>query len=83
MEHSGQTIPNLAIARLGYLGWVSMYSLTDVHRRRDASFAGGECRAADYLRSNVTADRPARDESADETIAGWPAAEPRRRRQLQ
>jgi hypothetical protein len=30
VERLGQTIPNLAVARLGYSGRVSMYSLTDV-----------------------------------------------------
>jgi len=30
VERLGQTIPNLAVARLGYLGRVSMYSLTDI-----------------------------------------------------
>jgi hypothetical protein len=30
VERSGQTIPNLAVGRLGYLGRVSLYSLTDI-----------------------------------------------------
>jgi hypothetical protein len=30
VDHVGQTIPNLAVARLGFLGRVSMYSLTDI-----------------------------------------------------
>jgi hypothetical protein len=30
VEHAGQTIPNLAVARLGYQGRVSLFSLTDI-----------------------------------------------------
>src|SRR5262249_39822442 len=30
VDHVGQTVPNLAVARVGYEGRVSMYSLTDI-----------------------------------------------------